>query len=376
MGKSKLAFSDVLDRCEGFVLLKPTYVRRPYTDGGRLWPGGCPGSTFNPKTKLWISERWIASAVLAVNPHPIRGEGYSWIDGPIRMTLKDAVAAEPLRMLGPKICHAHGPEFRVLTKILDGRDPIIYHVHAKDAHVKRYRKSFRGHRYGKSEAYYFLEAPKGTDPILHLGMYPGITRKDLLAAIAKGHDHVLELSPPFMQRFGQGFFMPAGMPHRPGTALTLEVQQPSDVATLLEPEFCGIRLGARMHPGFKTLSEAIKLVDFQMAQQRDLERRYALHPKPVAGRRQGGGQEDWIFAPAVTEKFSGKRLRVQRRFLSRERAPYALLVWRGRGRLNRRSIKAGQELFVSYQAARQEHEFVCSGDDVLEVFKVFPPAIP
>ena len=376
MSKRRPRLSDLLDRSEGVVPLTPNYVRRLYADGGRLGLSKTAGGTFNARTQLWLSERWIASSVTAVNPHPIKGEGYSWLQGRVKMTLKDAIVAEPQRMVGPRICARHGAEFRVLTKILDGRDPIIYHVHAGDSHLKRYPRSFRGHRFGKSEAYYFLEVDKGADPMLHVGMYPGVTQKELVTAIAKGHDYVMELSPPFMQRFNEGFFIPAGMPHRPGTALTLEVQQPSDVYTLLESEFCGMRVGKKGHPGFPTLRSALKVVDFKLAQQRNLEQRYALQPRAVGTRNQRGGQEHWIFPPSVTEKFSGKRLRVSRRFLSRESSPYALLIWRGRGKINGKSVRAGDEFFVSFEAATQVHEFQATEEGLLEVFKIFPAAKP
>ena len=74
------------------------------------------------------------------------------------------------------------------------------------------------------------------------GLLPGVTRRDLIRAVHKGREYALELSPVIYQQYERGFFVPAGIPHRPGTALTLEIQQPSDVYTLLETHSGGKRM--------------------------------------------------------------------------------------------------------------------------------------
>jgi len=109
---------------QGILKLKPTYARRVYADGGRLF-GGLPGSTYIPRDRIWVPERWIASGTEAVNYH--------------------------------------------------------------------------------------LDRPKGRCPYTHAGLYPGTTLRDLRRAIARGSDAVLELSPAFLQRAGEGFFVPAGV---------------------------------------------------------------------------------------------------------------------------------------------------------------------
>jgi hypothetical protein len=365
----------ILDRF-GVLPLRPTYVRRFYVDGGRLRGSRRPGATYRPRDRLWVPERWIASTTPARNPRPLEGEGLSLLDVPgRRIFLAQALALRGARLLGEARFRAHGPEFRVLTKILDAAEPIAFHFHARDEDVARFRRYFAGHRFGKDEAYYFLDAPRGPVPYTHAGLLPGVTRSDLRRATERGREALLDLSPVFVQRPGEGFFLPAGIPHSPGTALTLEVQQPSDVATLLERRIGPRRLPPeQVHPGFPDLGTALRFVDVASAASADFLDRHRILPAPADERRQRGGEEHWIF-PRSLRKFSGKRLRVARRFESLEQDAYALLVWRGRGRLNGLRLRPGTELFVSHELATRPHVFEATGTDPLEVFKIFPATL-
>lgn len=100
--------------------------------------------------------------------------------------------------------------------------------------MHKYPQHFAPNKNGKEEAYYFLRRPKGRMPYTHVGLRPGITKRELSRAIEQGGDALLDLSPAFAQAYEEGFHVPAGIPHRPGTALTLELQQPSDVYTHLD----------------------------------------------------------------------------------------------------------------------------------------------
>jgi hypothetical protein len=52
-----------------------------------------------------------------------------------------------------------------------------------------------------------------------------------------------------------------------------------------------------------------------------------------------------------------------------------LLVWRGKGELNGKPIKAGDEFFVGYIVATKPHYFKHKSGEPLEVFKLFPQTI-
>ncbi len=360
----------VLDRQQGILKLKPTHVRRFYMDGGRM-SGGEPGGTFNPRDGLWKPERWIASTTVAINLHPMADEGLSQLAAG-KATLRDALLAAPERMLGAKRAKAQPGEFRVLIKILDGHTPIVFHFHADDKAVSRNPKQFAGHRFGKDEAYYFLDKPKGRCPYTHVGLRPGTGPKELRAAIAAGSERTLELSPVFLQRFDEGFFVPAGVVHRPGSALTLEIQQPSDVYTLLEDHMERARFSPeQMHPGFGSLDEALKFVDFKASSQKDILERYRLVPRPAAKKQPRGAKEDWIYPPDICAKFSGKRLRLDGALTTIEKDCYAVLVWKGKGKFGPHKVAGGDEFFVTAEAARKGVEVQRVGGETLELFKFF-----
>jgi hypothetical protein len=366
-----------IEQCRGVLRLKPTYVRRFYQDGGRLGLAAEAGGTYQADSDLWVPERWIASTVTAANLHPIPGEGLSFLDLPgAPVSLKEGLEALGPRLLGQEIVAACGLDFRVLSKILDPYEPIVFHIHARDRDVRDYPQFFPGHRFGKDEAYYFLERPKGMAHYTHAGLRPGVTREELIRAVRKGRDYALELSPVFNQQYGEGFFVPSGIPHRPGTALTLEIQQPSDVYTLLEDTAGGRKMSPeQIHPGFPDLDSAYQFIDMEAAQDPDMLERYRLVPA-TAEEGAGDGREDWIFPPAVTTKFSGKRLRVPPggSYESQERAPYALLVWLGEARLEGQTLRAGDEAFIAHSTAAAPHRFEALGTEPLELFKFFPAA--
>jgi mannose-6-phosphate isomerase class I len=306
--------------------------------------------------RQFIPERWIGSSVRAVNPPGIPGGGLSMIEGADRpLTLRDALRAAPLELLGHDLLDAHGPEFRVLVKILDPGQAIPFHMHATDAQVARSPRRYPGERFGKDEAYYFLDAPRGPNPYTHVGLFPQVTRQHLVEASRKGAEHLLELSPPIYQRFGQGFFLPAGVPHRPGTALTLEVQQPSDVYSL-----------------FTSVAD-FAMIDYPLSYQVGRVKPFQLVPAPI-GQKQRGGEVCTIFPIETCRTFQGRRIRVTGSLLYSESLPFVMLVWRGHGTMNGRRIRPGDEFFIAHDTAAHGVELFPRGDVPLELF-TFLPAI-
>jgi len=358
----------LLARGVGVLKLEPTFVHRFYPDFNRLGQ-----KKLKTNSQQSIPERWIGSSVEAVNPPPMPGGGLSMVRGARPgVSLRDAVKAMPGEILGEKLLAAHGAELRVLVKILDPAESIVFHLHATDRQVSAMRGHFKGHRFGKDEAYYFLEAPKALMPYTHVGIYPGVTRRELVNAVRKGREYALELSPAFYQEFEPGFFVPAGVPHRPGSALTLEIQQPSDVYTLLETHSCGKEMAAgQIHPGFRSLDEAFGLIDLKTS-----ERVGELKDNRLVPRRceesTSGGEIDWIYPTSICRKFGGKRVRVARHVSYCESSPFILFIWRGSGLVNGRRVGAGDEFVVTYEAARAGVELESDGRGILEAFTFFP----
>jgi len=370
------ALDRFMDESNGILKLKPNYVRRYYRDGGRLLAEQKLHTSKSNVSGPWTPERWIASTVTAYNPHPLPGEGLSFLDvSGNDISLKDSLSLRAEQIVGPQLATRYAPQFPLLSKVFDPYDPIVFHFHARDEDVRRFPEHFAPNTNGKEEAYYFLPGPKGRMPYTHVGLHSGVTKQELSRAIEKGGDYLLDLSPAFAQRYEEGFHVPAGIPHRPGTALTLELQQPSDVYTHLDWFSGEQKLSPQQtHPGFDSLEQALEFIDWQSSEDSHILDKYRLIPELFSDtRQQGQGEEAWIFPPRMTRKFSGKRVRVTGAFEMLESQPYALLVWRGRGQLNGKPVQAGDEFFVTFAQARKPHVLKSTGAELLEVFKFFPP---
>ena len=200
----KKLIQELIARREGVLKLTPTFVPRFYPDANRL-------GQHRPKSprSQSIPERWIGSSVVAANPGSRSSLGLSMLADVEYLSLRDAIRSAPELTIGQELFEKHGPELRVLVKILDPGDAIPFHFHATDEQVNRLPKNFRGHRFGKDEAYYFLEAPKGVLPYTHVGLHAGVTRRELIEAVHKGRDYALELSPAIYQEYERGFRLPA-----------------------------------------------------------------------------------------------------------------------------------------------------------------------
>jgi mannose-6-phosphate isomerase class I len=341
---------ELLTRGGGILKLRPEFVHRFYADMNRL-----DQRRLRRSRAQHIPERWIGSSVRAANPRGIPGGGLSLIaGGGDDISLKAALRAAPAEMLGNEVLGAHGAEFRILVKILDAAEPITFHVHATDAQVRRRPRRFPGHRFGKDEAYYFLDAPNGPTPYTHAGLHQGVTARELRAAIECSAERALELSPSFHQARESGFFVPAGVPHRPGTAITLEIQQPSDVYSLLRPP-------AR---------DALSLIDWNASVETGKVTASLLRPKVFT--RTSRGEVARIFPAEVCRKFAGDRVRVATTITYRNELPFVLLAWRGRGRIEGRAVRAGDEFFVTQPAAARGIELTNTGDVKLECFVCYP----
>src|SRR4051794_34438896 len=155
---------ELIDAREGLLKLRPTYVHRWYPDLDRLGQ-----RKLKSNIRQFIPERWIGSSIEAINAPPIPSGGLSMLDGAQAFSLRDVIRAAPIETLGEALLARHGAEFSVLVKILDPREAIVFHLHATDAHVHSMPRHFRGHRFGKDEAYYFLDgAAKGPMPYTHV----------------------------------------------------------------------------------------------------------------------------------------------------------------------------------------------------------------
>ena len=97
--------------------------------------------------------------------------------------------------------------------------------------------------------------------------------------------------------------------------------------------------------------------------------RNRLMPQVISA--SAGGEIAWIFPPAICKKFAGKRIRVQRHLNYSENSACLLWVWKGRGTINGRRVRGGDEFFLTHLAARNA-DIGNDGEEMLEAFTFFP----
>jgi mannose-6-phosphate isomerase len=178
------------------------------TPAGAL--GDSPGSTggdLGPIGEAWVA--WEGCRV-AGGPHSGR-------------TLAAVVADDPDGVLGPDGMTAAAGRFPILVKILDTGAWLSLQVHPDDATAARLEGPGA---VGKTESWYILAAAPGAELIL--GVAPGTTDADALAAVRDGTLHELARRVPVHP--GDVVLVRAGTLHSIGPGILLyELQQSSDL---------------------------------------------------------------------------------------------------------------------------------------------------
>jgi len=369
-----------LDAVDGILRLTPSFVARTsYPGMGRL---GLRDYFVSPE-RGWICERWLASSVEAVNPVKVEDEGLSFIfftQSRGKLSLKDALQICPERLLGDEYAEEHNNRFGVLTKVLDIGAPIPWHIHARQEDAEKY-----WNMNGKEEAYYFLDTEKrGPLPYSHLAVHTYVTEDDLIPILKRWNDDkVLDLSPAYRLNIGEGFHLFPGLPHAPGTALTLEAQEESDVYNMLQAICDGRRIPREdMLRGLPDEETVAELIDWKKSRDPLFYKKYHAVPEKInEPENEGEGTEYWIYNPNRTRKFCGKEVKVfpKRTFESVEQGAYAVFVWKGQGKIGETKVQGGDlamdEIYVSAEAATQAHRIVNTGKQELILYKIFGPDV-
>jgi hypothetical protein len=274
-----------------------------------------------------------------------------------------------------------------LAKIYDFAARIPYHLHQRKEEA-----SLVG-RNPKEEAYYFPEDVElGPHPETFFGVHPSIAEQKqyevLLPYLVDWKDDlILRHSRAYLLVPGEGFHLPSGVLHAPGTALTMELQEDSDVFAMLQALVAGkiiskellykdVRREDRDRLGERTILDHI---NWEVSGDPYFYENRHTSPKLIEETKQEGGEEHWIYYN--TAKFSGKRLVVKpgQRFTSLDNGVYNILVWRGQGRYDGHKVEAGNfgwdELLVSHAKATQPIVVDNTGAEDLMIFKFFGPDI-
>jgi hypothetical protein len=377
----------------GMLRLEPAWVARDFLPPGKRM--GLKDEEYNVGERGWICERWIGSTTKADNRISPPDEGLGYVVLPEsrgvggtggRMTLREAVEVAGPAIMGEEYSRNHAGLGR-LAKIYDFGVRIPFHIHQRKADAAKL-----GHN-PKEEAYYFPEdVDLGPHPETFFGVHPYIVREnkiDLLLPFLKEwkDDLILQHSRAYLNVRGEGFHLPSGVLHAPGTALTIELQEDSDVFAMLQALNAGKVISKDLLYKDVTPEDREKLGEQAVLDQVDWEisgdpyfyENRHTPPVPVKATKQAGGEESWIYYN--TTKFSGKRLVVKpgQSFQSVEKGVYNILVWRGKGRYGGHEIEGlnfgKDELLVSHARATQPILVENTGADNLIIFKFFGPDI-
>ena len=383
--EKKALIEGVFQEQDGMVRLKPAWVSRIFLPPGKRL--GLPDDAYDVGLRGFITERWIASTTPAENPIHTENEGLSFLETEPPILLKEAVELCPELIMGTEYAETHKGLGR-LPKIFDNADRLPFHIHQMQKDASKLGKK------SKEESYYFPEnVPLGSHPETFFGLHPYIVREkrfDLILKCLEDWEHsdaLLALSRAYLNVRGEGFHLPPGILHAPGSALTIELQEDSDVSAMFQGRLAHTLLDKNVLTRDVPAEELEEKGLMALIEQLDWEANgdpyfYENHHTPpisVEGSKQPGGEEWWIFYN--TPKYSGKKLLVKpgQTYLSKDKGVYNILVWEGEGTFGPLAVKGcshdRDEILVSHKAAVKGFKIVNTGPEPLVIFKFFGPDI-
>lgn len=380
----------LLSEGNGLLRLEPCWVARDFLPPGRRL--GLPEDAYDVGERGAICERWLASTTRADNRIGPPDEGLSRLhtEHGEPVLLADLLAADPASIMGADYSASHPGGLGRLAKIFDYADRLPYHVHLPQAFASRIR------RRSKDEAYYF---PPGVDlgkhPESFFGVHPWIAeqqRSDVLLPYLVDWDSDLILKHARAELLvpDEGFDIPSGVLHAPGTALTVELQEDSDVLSMFQALNAGKIISKELlfkdvHPEDRAARgerAPLEFVDCELNGDPWFYENRHLSPVPVSERGEqfvGAGHESWIFYNST--KFNGTKLVVPpgQRCTTTDRGVYTVLVWSGRGVYGGHEVRGGapaaDELLVTHDAAIRPLVVQNTSTEDLVIFKFFGPDI-
>ncbi len=385
-GKIRDIVEKELGKTNGFLRLKPAWVARDFLKPGRRL--GLREDQYAVGKRGFICERWLASETEADNSVKFPNEGLSFLDiEGHEIILRDAMAACGDLVSGKEYASKHTGLGR-LAKIYDFERRIFFHYHQTKPDAARLGMN------SKEEQYFFpTDVDMGRHPETFFGVHPYIVEQKkqeevLLPYLERWEgDGILSTSRAYTDVPGEGFHLPAGILHAPGTAVTIELQEPSDVMGVLQAEVDGLKIDKSLLFKHIPKEEVAKKKERAVLDQLlwDLNGDpyfYENHHTPpvlIPSPGQDGGFEQWVYYN--TTRFSGKRLVVNpgRSYRCVDKGVHSLLVWRGKGTANGMPVEANvaglDELLVSHAAALAGVEYRNTGTRDLEIIKFFGPDV-
>ncbi|MCF8240349.1 MAG: hypothetical protein K9J16_03110 [Melioribacteraceae bacterium] len=386
MSEKKKLIADVIKKNEGIIRLKPAWVARDFLPPGRRL--GLPEGQYELGERGAICERWIGSTTKADNKISVPNEGLSVLDieSEEDITLKEAVEIMPEEILGAEYSKVHN-SLKCLPKIFDYKFRLPYHIHQMQKHAKLVGCN------SKEEAYYFPEdVDLGEEAETYFGVHPYIAKQKKYDVLLRHmidwkDDSILQHAKAFKQIPGDGFHVPSGTLHAPGSALTIELQEDSDVFAMLQAKTGGKIIDKELlwkdvtEEDKKSKAEKIILdmINWKISGDPYFYENRHTPPLLINETKQDGGEEYWIFYN--TNKFSGKKLVVSPGdvFVGKDNGVYNILVWRGKGLFAGLEIEgenfAKDELIITHDRAVKELKVENTGDRDLIIYKFFGPDV-
>ena len=381
---------------EGILRLAPTWVPRSYLVPGRRLKLDFRDLYAYGSHRGGIDERWLASTTFAMNENRTPDEGLSYVvaDGQ-RFTLKAAVEAEGVRLIGPSMWDAYH-RWPIYSKFFDNHGPIPHHLHQSDEQARLVGRE------GKPEGYYFppqLNGTFGSFPHTYFGLEAGTIKEDIRECLARweqGDNGILDFSKAYRLKPGTGWLVPPRILHAPGSLVTYEPQWSSDVLSMFQSmvderqvkrELLVQDVPAQKHDDLDFL---VDMLDWSGNTDPNFKRNHYLEPIPVNESASEGYIDRWVVYGRIDgrQRFSARELTVApgARCTIHDNGAYGLIVTQGRGVIGKMDmscpslIRFGQmtedEFFVSYEAATAGVTFENhSKTDPLVTLRYFGPDV-
>jgi len=392
------ALREAVSSGQGVLRLAPCWVPRSF-----LMPGGRlklhPNDLYAYGAhRGGIDERWFSSTTKAANG-PLTGddEGLSYVvlEGDQKILLQEGVEEIGDELLGQDVMSEYGG-WNILCKFFDNLGPIPHHMHQDEEAAKRVGQK------GKPEAYYFppqLNAKENNFAYTFMGLEPGTTKDDVRACLERwneGDNGILYHSKAYKLKPGTGWYIPAGVLHAPGSAVTYEPQVNSDVfgmfQSLVEGRAVPWDLLVKDVPEefHQDLDYILGMLDWEKNVDPHFMANRFFEPLPVrdsAEMAEAGYAENWV--TYSTDYFSAKELTIfpGRTVTVTDAAAYGTILTQGRGKIaswdahTPAQIRFGEltmdEFFVTRQAANAGVEITnTSSTENLVMLKHFGPGNP
>jgi hypothetical protein len=381
-----------LNENDGILAMKPAWVYRTFLPSGRRM-GLKPEEYTAEPGRGEICERWLVSETQADNEQYVEHEGRSYLnlkDSKENILLTEALAACPAEILGEDYAGRHRGLDRLL-KIFDYKKRLFYHIHQTDRDAKKLG------RQSKEEAYYYLDGDPGTHPETFFGVHPWIVRNNLQKSLFLPYlkrwegEEILKYAWAYINVPGEGFHLPAGLLHAPGTAMTLELQESSDVMAVFQAEIEGTKISKAMLfkdvPGdeieAKQEEAALDQIDWEGSADPYFYENHHLSPKPVGESLPEGVAEEWVWYNS--RRFSGSRVTIQPKasYVSKALGVHGIFVRSGKGFIDSFAVEGGKvtltgaddEYLVAHKKALKGVTIRNTGEIPLVLFKFFGPEI-